>query len=148
MTASARQEPHAGNDQTAATLATVRAYHDGWVSQNFGAAAALLAPNLSVEVPINEYPTRDSFVTALSNFGRMTTRVKLLDEFAHGSTAMLLYDMEVEGLGTLRVANTSPLNAARSSGFVRFTTRIRFASPMRRSSGKSPRHERREFTGI
>ena len=47
---------------------------------------------------------RESFAKAVAAFGSMTTHVDLLAEFAHGDQAMLLYDMEVEGLGTMRVA--------------------------------------------
>jgi hypothetical protein len=74
------------------------------VSKDFAAAAALLAPDVRVEVPINTYPTRESFVAALAEFAGMTQRVIVLDEFARETTAMLLYDMDVRGLGRLRVA--------------------------------------------
>ena len=72
--------------------------------KNFDEATRLLSAELNVEVPINNYPTRESFAKAVAAFGNMTTRVDLLAEFAHGDQAMLLYDMEVEGLGTMRVA--------------------------------------------
>ncbi len=85
-------------------LAVVRAYHDSWTSGRFDDAAALLAPELKVEVPINEYPTRESFAEALASFGAMTSRVTLLSELGHADEAMLLYDMHVEGLERLRVA--------------------------------------------
>ena len=56
MTTRMRHDFDAGSDQSAATLRTVRAYHDGWVRKDFDAAAVLLAPDLVIEVPINEYP--------------------------------------------------------------------------------------------
>ncbi len=86
------------------TFAVVRAYHRGWTSQQFDDAVELLAPDLSVEVPINSYPTRDLFAEALINFGSLATSVELLSELDRGDEAMLLYDMHVEGLGPLRVA--------------------------------------------
>lgn len=89
---------------TDATLAVVRAYHRAWASKNFDEAVRLLAPGLRVEVPINDYPTKESFADALTGFGGFVRRVNLLAEFATGNEAMLLYDMEVERLGTLRVA--------------------------------------------
>jgi hypothetical protein len=82
----------------------VQAYHRGWTSLRFEDSIRLLSPNLKVEVPINEYPSRDSFAQALSNFGRMVERVDLLAELADGDQAMLLYDMRVKGIGTMRVA--------------------------------------------
>ena len=86
------------------TLSVVRAYHRGWTTRNFDESIGLLAHDLTVEVPINDYPTKDSFAEALTAFGGLVERVELLAEFAHGPEAMLLYDMNVPGVGTLRVA--------------------------------------------
>jgi hypothetical protein len=86
------------------TRSIVREYHRGWTTKRFAAATRLLAPNLKVEVPINEYPTTESFARALEGFGAMVLQVDLLAEFAEGEEAILLYDMEVERLGALRVA--------------------------------------------
>jgi hypothetical protein len=79
-------------------------YHRAWTNKRFEDASALLAPDLKVEVPINRYPTRESFAEALAAFGSMAERVELLAEFGAGDEAMLLYDMFVPPLGTLRVA--------------------------------------------
>lgn len=91
-------------DKTANTLSTVRAYHRGWTTKRFDESITRLAPDLQVEVPVNEYPTRESFARALTGFGAAVRQVVLLAEFARGDEAMLLYDMEVGGLGHLRVA--------------------------------------------
>jgi ketosteroid isomerase-like protein len=85
------------------TLSVVRRYHDGWTSKNFAQAIGLLAPTLQVEVPINDYPTAESFAEALRGFGALVTRVDVMSEMSKGDEAMLLYDMRVEQLGTLRV---------------------------------------------
>jgi hypothetical protein len=84
-------------------LSIARRYHDAWTAGDFDGAASLLAGDLRVEVPINEYPTAESFAAALRGFGSLVTRVDLLSEMASGSEAMLLYDMEVDGIGPLRV---------------------------------------------
>ncbi len=86
------------------TLAVVRAYHDGWTGKKFDAAVRLLAPDLKVEVPINTYPTMEAFAQAVIGFGGMVKRTTLLAEFEKSDEAMLLYDMDVEGLGALRIA--------------------------------------------
>jgi ketosteroid isomerase-like protein len=86
------------------TRSIVQAYHRGWTTKQFEAATGLLAPDLRVEVPINEYPTLESFAQALAGFGAMVKHVDLLAEFAEGDEAMLLYDMDVERLGAMRVA--------------------------------------------
>jgi ketosteroid isomerase-like protein len=80
------------------------AYHGAWTTGNFTGAAALLAPDLVVEVPVNDYPTAGSFAAALENFGSMVTKVDLLAAMSAGDEAMLLYDLDVRRLGTLRVA--------------------------------------------
>jgi len=67
-------------------------------------AAALLADTLVVEVPVNHYPTAESFAAALAGFGSMVARVDLLAAMSAGNEAMLLYDLHAEGLGTLRIA--------------------------------------------
>jgi hypothetical protein len=68
------------------------------------AAIRLLAPDLEAEVPINEYPTKESFAEALVGFGGLVRSVELLSELSADVEAMLLYDMDVEGLGNLRIA--------------------------------------------
>jgi ketosteroid isomerase-like protein len=93
-----------GVSATDDTRAIVKAYYRGWTTKNFSEATRLLGPALKVEVPINEYPTTASFAQAVTAFGGMTTSVELLAEFAEGEEAMLLYDMDVEGLGVMRVA--------------------------------------------
>jgi hypothetical protein len=86
------------------TRNVVRRYHDGWSNHRFNDAIALLADELRVEVPVNAYPTRESFAQALVAFGGMAERVELLSELSGDGEAMLLYDMSVTGLGTLRIA--------------------------------------------
>jgi hypothetical protein len=88
----------------AEVLPVVRRYHEGWTSKSYQQAIDLLAPSLKVEVPINDYPTAESFAQALRSFGDLVTEVDLLSEMSHEDEAMLLYDMRVEQLGTLRVA--------------------------------------------
>ncbi len=85
-------------------LAVARAYHDAWTSKRFGEAVALLGSELEVEVPINEYPTTESFASALEAFASTVERVDLLSATSAGNTAMLLYDLEVQALGELRIA--------------------------------------------
>jgi len=81
-----------------------RAYHHAWTTKDFAGAAALLAPTLVVEVPVNHYPTAESFAAALASFGSMVTEVDLLAALSTDHEAMLLYDLDVDRLGTLRVA--------------------------------------------
>jgi ketosteroid isomerase-like protein len=86
------------------TRSVVRGYHLGWTSGSFEDAVRLLAPDLTVEVPINAYPTRESFARALVGFGSLVKSTTLLAEFVRGTEAMLLYDMEVDRVGTMRIA--------------------------------------------
>jgi ketosteroid isomerase-like protein len=86
------------------TAIIIRAYYDAWTSRDFDRAVSLLGQELTVEVPVNEYPTTASFAAALKNFGSVTTSAELLAAMSAGEEGMLLYDMDVQGLGTLRVA--------------------------------------------
>jgi ketosteroid isomerase-like protein len=86
------------------TASVIRTYYDAWTTGDFGAAVSLLADGLIVEVPVNEYPDAESFGAALKAFGSLATKVELHAAMSDGDGAMLLYDMDVAGLGTLRVA--------------------------------------------
>src|SRR5438105_1462389 len=86
------------------TDAVVRAYHDAWTRQDYARARALLADPLLVEVPVNDYPTAQSFAAALENFASMVSGTRLLAAMSDGNEAMLLYDLEAGPVGTLRVA--------------------------------------------
>lgn len=85
-------------------LEVTRVYHNAWTNKSFAKAISLLAPDLKVEVPVNHYPTLESFAQALTGFGGMVRRVFILSEFTQGNEAMLLYDMEIDQLGTMRIA--------------------------------------------
>ncbi len=85
-------------------LSVARRYHRGWTSGDYDLSIELLAPSLKVEVPINDYPTAETFARALRGFGEMVNTVDLLSEMTEGDEAMLLYDMDVDQLGQLRVA--------------------------------------------
>jgi ketosteroid isomerase-like protein len=84
-------------------LATVRAYHEAWTHKQFDRAIALLSNDLAVEVPINNYPSKESFGAALTGFGSLVESVEMLSEMNAGDEVMQLYDMRVGGLGELRV---------------------------------------------
>lgn len=90
------------SQQAATTIA--RRYHDAWAEGRIPDAEALLAPELSVEVPINAYPTKESFTRALEAFAGMVDRVHVISMLGDAREAVLLYDMNVSGMGTLRVA--------------------------------------------
>lgn len=87
-----------------AALDIAREYHRAWTGGDFDAAARRLAPDLDVEVPINAYGNATEFMLAVRSFGGAVTRVDLLSELGGDDEAMLLYDLEVPGLGGLRVA--------------------------------------------
>ena len=83
------------------TTSVIRTYYDSWTTGDFGTAISLLADGLIVEVPVNEYPDAESFGDALQGFGSLATRVELHAAMSDADDGMLLYDMDVAGLGTL-----------------------------------------------
>ncbi len=87
----------------AETLRVVDAYHRAWTTKQFDQAVALLAPSLQVEVPINNYATPEAFAEALVRFGSEVVSVELLSELAGSDEAMILYDLGVTSLGTIRI---------------------------------------------
>jgi hypothetical protein len=86
------------------TASVIRAYYNAWTTGDFGTAVSLLADGLTVEVPVNQYPDAESFGTALKAFGSLATKGELHAAMRDRDDGMLLYDMGVAGLGTLRVA--------------------------------------------
>jgi ketosteroid isomerase-like protein len=86
------------------TASVIRAYYDAWTAGDFGTAVSLLGDGLIVEVPVNEYPSTESFGAALKAFGSLAASVELHAAMSDGDDGMLLYDMDVAGFGTLRVA--------------------------------------------
>lgn len=90
--------------EAADALAIARRYHDGWTSGNYEQAIELLSPSLAVEAPVNSYPTAESFARALRTFGDLVSGAELLSQMSAGEEALLLYDLQVDGLGALRVA--------------------------------------------
>src|SRR6185503_4691074 len=84
-------------------LAVVRGYHRAWNEGRFEDASRYLDERLKIEVPINDYPTKASFVTAVERTHAMTSRVAMLAELGGPEDAMLLYDMTLP-FGTMRVA--------------------------------------------
>jgi hypothetical protein len=72
--------------------------------RNFQVAGRFLALDLETDLPLNEYAGREDFLTALSGFGAVVSQVELLAEFENGDEALLLYDLEVDGVGPLRIA--------------------------------------------
>ena len=86
------------------TAEIVGAYHDAWTRKDYARARGLLAGALAVEVPVNDYPTAESFAAALESFGSMVSSVELLAAMSDGNQAMLLYDLEAGPVGRLRVA--------------------------------------------
>jgi len=85
-------------------LEVARRYHRAWTSRNFDAAGGLLDPKLETDLPLNDYARREDFAAALAGFGALVNRVEVLAEFENGDEALLLYDLEVDGIGPLRVA--------------------------------------------
>ena len=81
-----------------------RRYHRAWTLRNFEGAGRFLAPDLETDFPLNEYTGREDFLAALAGFGAVVNRVELLAEFENGDEALLLYDLEVDGVGPLRIA--------------------------------------------
>lgn len=85
-------------------ISLAREYHDAWTANDYERAGSLLADKLAVEVPINGYPTKSSFAQALAGFGSKVRHVELLSAMGADGEAMLLYDLDADGLGQMRVA--------------------------------------------
>jgi hypothetical protein len=117
---------------TPKALTAARAYHDAWTTGDFAEASTLLADDLEVQVPINEYPTKESFVAAVTAFGGAATKVDLLSALGDEREASLLYDMEVPTIGRLRVAEHFTLSDSQTIARIR---QIHDTTPIRAAMG-------------
>jgi hypothetical protein len=95
-------------------LSVARAYHRAWTGESFEEAAGYLAENLAVEVPINSYPAKPSFMQAVRLTREMVSRIEVLSELGGDGEALLLYDM-VLPFGTMRVAEHFSVSYGRIS---------------------------------
>ena len=86
------------------SLKFVLDYYNSWTNNNFEKAGEYLDENLKVIVPINDYPTKQSFLDAVKFTREMTTNIELLCEFINKNEAMLMYDMTLNVFGKLRIA--------------------------------------------
>jgi len=84
-----------------ATRSVVRKHHQAWSNGRFEEAFSCLAPSLVVEVPINAYPR--VVHDAVRQVAHIVRSVDTLCELAGAGEAMVLYDLELTGLGALRV---------------------------------------------
>jgi hypothetical protein len=87
-----------------APLEVARRYHDAWTHTNFEEAGCYLAADLETDVPLNTYAGRAEFLAGLTGFGELVNGVDLLADFGDTEEAMLLYDVEIEAIGRVRVA--------------------------------------------
>jgi SnoaL-like domain len=85
------------------SLAVARAYHAAWTAGEVDEAGRYLADDLTVDVPLNVYPTKADFLAAVRSTREMTSRVDLLSAVGTDDEAVLIYDMFLP-IGALRVA--------------------------------------------
>ena len=87
------------------TLDVVRSYHRAWTTtKDFTAASELLAENLKTDLPVNEYVDKQEFVAAIRGFGSLVSNVRILSVIAGPGEAVMIYDLTMDTLGTLRIA--------------------------------------------
>lgn len=86
------------------TKAIARAYFDHWTAGRFDEAANLLSEQVTIETPINIYPTKTDFVAALSGFGALVRATHQFVDLGDGQNVVQLYGMDVTGVGTIEMA--------------------------------------------
>lgn len=84
--------------------AIARAYFDLWTTGRFEEAAGLLSEQITIETPINIYPTKADFVAALSGFGALVRAAHQFVDLGDGQNVVQLYFMDVAGVGAIQMA--------------------------------------------
>jgi len=91
------------NDSSDA-LRVARGYHQAWTSSDFEEADGYLSEDLETDVPINTYRSKSDWLDAVRGTRQVASRVHVLAEFGTDDEALLLYDMQLDPIGDLRVA--------------------------------------------
>lgn len=96
--------------RSSSALRLAKAYHEAWTGGRIAEAAGYLSDDFSVEVPINAYPTKASFVEAVDFTRKMMSEINILSEFGGDGEALILYDMSLP-FGVMRVAEHFSVSA-------------------------------------
>lgn len=91
-------------DEGGSALSVARSYHRAWTGCNFDEADRYLSDDLETDVPINTYASKADWLEAVRGTRQITSNVHLLAEFGNDDEALLLYDMLLDPIGDLRVA--------------------------------------------
>lgn len=87
--------------QTAKDLAL--GYFNAWHNKDFDKASGFLSDNISFEMPINAYNTKDAFLQAVAFTANAASDVQLLASFGNGEEAVLLYVLTFQGVSPLTI---------------------------------------------
>jgi len=79
-------------------------YFKAWSNKDFESAAENLSENITFEMPINAYATKEAFMEAVKFTGMHCSDIKLLAQFGNTEEALLLYDMVLNPIGKMRIA--------------------------------------------
>jgi hypothetical protein len=94
----------AQGDSSRSPLEVARDYHQAWTRRDLDTAASYIAADLATDVPLATYADATDFLAGLARFVPLVNNVELLAEFGSSHEAILLYDVDIDTLGTLRVA--------------------------------------------
>jgi hypothetical protein len=94
----------ARGDSSRSALDVARDYHQAWTRGDLDTAASYVAADLATDVPLATYADATDFLAGLTRFVQLVDNVELLAELGGSDEAILLYDIDMNPLGTLRVA--------------------------------------------
>jgi len=89
------------------TATVIRAYYDAWTAKDFDRAVSLLAPGLTVEVPVNEYPATASFATGTASTYAITTTGYPTSAITEQGTLPTGLSFNDKGNGTATISGTA-----------------------------------------
>ncbi|HTF80158.1 MAG TPA: nuclear transport factor 2 family protein, partial [Cytophagales bacterium] len=75
-------------------IETAKSYYEAWKAMDISKAAAYLAAEVTFDVPINFYHTKEDFIDALAYTAKAIKDVRLLAAYGDDESALLVYDME------------------------------------------------------
>lgn len=80
------------------------AYFNAWTTGKIAKAADYLATDITFEMPINEYHTKEAFMNAVAFTAQHATDIKMQTSFGNEHEAILLYEFVFAPIGKLVIA--------------------------------------------
>jgi hypothetical protein len=115
--------------QNISALEFVLNYFHAWSTKNFEEAASLLSEQISFEMPINAYKSKEAFMQAVQLTASASSAINLISSFENTDEALLLYSFNLAPLGKITIAEHFKIE----KGKINFIRHVHDTYPLRQT---------------